>query len=199
MSDIHGLDSEILDFARTHMVEDILHGWPHVERVLHYAELINEEMKGNWQIIKYAALLHDIGHKEQTENHNYLGAGLAEIFLKSKEIDERLINHIKECIITHSRQFSQLPPRTIEAQVLYDADGMDLFGPIGLMRGLLSCGLRGKGFDCMIKKLQWRIGEKENFFSTTALRFVRNNSVIIENYLDQLENQLKIIDQKSSL
>lgn len=187
--------NELEDFAHSHMAPDILHGWPHIERVLFYAGQINREMKGEWEIIKSAVLLHDTGHKIQREKHNYLSAQLAEDFLKSIEIPGETIAHIKECIITHSRQFSHQLPQSKEAQVVYDADGMDLFGPVGLMRALLSCGLRGKGFDCMMKKLQWRLSEKENFYSQKARLFVQENSCIIEQYLDQLKKQLQQISQ----
>ncbi|MBN2533354.1 MAG: HD domain-containing protein [Spirochaetales bacterium] len=186
---------ELEDFARSHMVPDILHGWPHITRVLHYAGQINLEVNGEWDIIKSAVLLHDIGHNIRTEEHNYAGARLAGEFLESKKVPPRIIGHIKECIITHSRQFSREKPQSREARVLYDADGMDLFGPIGLMRALLSCGLKGKGFDCMIKKLKWRLSERENFFSQKARLYAREHSAIIEDYLEQLKKQLREMER----
>ena len=79
------------------------------------------------------------------------------------------------------------------AKIVYDADGMDLFGPIGLMRALLSCALRNKEFDCIIKKLEWRISEIDNFYSEFAKIYVKNNCEIIENYLKDLKNQIKLL------
>jgi hypothetical protein len=79
--------------------------------------------------------------------------------------------------------------------VVFDADGMDLFGPIGLLRALLSCGLSGKGFPCMIKKIRWRLGQKDNFYSNTARQFACNNAALIETYLDSLEEQLQMLDR----
>jgi HD superfamily phosphodiesterase len=187
--------NELEEFAHSHMPPDILHGWPHVKRVLYYAGCVNNEIQGNWDIIRSACLLHDIGHSIQRENHHEISARIAGDFLVSIGIPGNTGEHIQACILTHSRQYSREVPHSIEAQVVFDADGMDLFGPIGLMRALLACGLRGKGFDCMIKKLTWRLGERENFYSKTALDFAQGNGDIIEQYLAQLQKQLRQMEE----
>jgi uncharacterized protein len=181
---------EIEKFAKSRMVKDILHGWPHIERILIYGENVNSELRGNWKIIKCAILLHDIGHTENRERHHEISAELAEEFLYSHGITESVILKIKKSILTHSRQFAHEKPATIEAKVVFDADGMDLFGAIGLMRALLSCALQGKDFDCIIKKLEWRLREKSNFYSQIAKKFVAEKCGIIEKYLMELKSQL---------
>lgn len=192
MIDINKLIPEVKNFAIENMPNDILHGWPHIERVLKYAFMINEEINAEWDIIQCSVLLHDIGHKIDRTKHNVISAEMAENFLLSKEIDNKTIKKITNCIICHSRQYAESKPESLEAKVLFDADGMDLFGPIGLMRALLSCALSKKDFDCMIKKLEWRINEIPNFYSNIAKKFVEINSKIIKNYLIELKNQLKI-------
>ena len=62
------------------------------------------------------------------------------------------------------------------------------------MRALLSCGLRNKEFDCMIKKLEWRISEINNFYSDLAKKIVFDESNIIKVYLSQLKTQLKLFE-----
>ncbi|NHI93915.1 MAG: HD domain-containing protein [Candidatus Lokiarchaeota archaeon] len=194
MNVLESLSSEIEEFAKKNMTDDILHGWPHVRRVLKYASLINEELKGDWIIIKNSILLHDIGHKINRQNHNQISAEMAQDFLKSKNVEQEKINKISQSILTHSRQFSGSKPLSLEAKIVYDADGMDLFGPIGLMRALLSCALMNKEFDCMIKKLEWRMSEIKNFYSDVAKKFVTDNETIIKTYLNQLKIQLKLFE-----
>jgi len=194
MHSLNDIIKEIEKYAKKEMVSDILHGWPHVERVLKYALIVNEEMQGNWDIIKSAILLHDIGHKLKRENHNELSAQIAEKLLIEKSIQKSIINNVKKCILTHSRQFAHQKPSSIEAKVVFDADGMDLFGPIGLMRALLSCAQRNKGLECMIKKMEWRLAQKPYFFSKTAKKFVTENVTIIEKYLRDLNNQIQLIE-----
>ncbi len=192
MININKLIPEVKKFAIENMPKDILHGWPHIERLLKYALMINKEVNADWDIIQCSILLHDIGHKIDRTKHNVISAEMTEKILLSKGIDKNTIKKITDCILCHSRQYAEKKPESLEAKVLYDADGMDLFGPIGLMRALLSCALRKKDFDCMIKKLEWRINEIPNFYSNKAKKFVELNSKIIKNYLIELKNQLEI-------
>jgi HD superfamily phosphodiesterase len=195
MADLENIIPEIVEFAQEHLPNDILHGWAHIERVLKYARLVNKELHGDWGIIHAAILLHDIGHSEDREHHHEISAQKAEIFLKDKQIDDEIIFKIQECILSHSRQYAETKPGTTEAKAVYDADGMDLFGPIGLMRALLSCALQNKGFACILKKLQWRINEKRNFYSREARIFVEENSGSISNYLFRLQKQLEFLSR----
>ncbi len=195
MADLETLIPEIVEFAQARLPTDLVHGWPHIERVLKYAELVNKELQGDWGIIHAAVLLHDIGHSEDREHHHEISAQKAEMFLKDKKIDDETILKIQECILSHSRQYSETKPGITEAKAVYDADGMDLFGPIGLMRALLSCALQNKGFTCILKKLQWRIDEKRNFYSREARIFVEENSGSISNYLFRLKKQLEFLSQ----
>jgi HD superfamily phosphodiesterase len=187
------LIDEIERFAKNNMVDDFLHGWSHIERVVKYARHINDELQADWQIVYSAALLHDIGHKYGDGYHNVKGSDIAYKFLKEIGLEENISQNIKHCILTHSRQYSEEKPSTVEAKVLFDADGMDLFGPIGLMRAVLSCVLNKKGFKCILDKFEWRLKERENFYSNKSKNFVRENSKIIESYLIELKNQLAFL------
>jgi HD superfamily phosphodiesterase len=193
MTTLKDISSEIQQFAREKMVSDILHGFPHVERVLKYAKVVNTELKGNWEIIECAILLHDIGHKVALEKHNESSANMAKDFLLAKLIDSQTVSAITDSILTHSRQFANHKPISTEAKVVFDADGMDLFGAIGLMRALLTCALRNEGIECMINKLEWRLAQKTNFFSQVAKKFVDENSNIIKTYLSELKKQIELI------
>lgn len=186
---------EIQKFGQENMVQDMLHGWSHVERVLKYASIVNKEIRGNWDVIQSAIFLHDIGHKLNREKHHEISAEMAESFLISKKIDQEIISNITHSILTHSRQFSKEKPTSPEAKVLYDADGMDLFGPIGLMRAILACTLKNKTFECILKKLEWRLEQKKYFNSKAAKIFVQENSTLIENYLFRLKKQLEFIKE----
>ena len=193
MKDFNKLILEAKQFAIENMPKDILHGYPHIKRVLKYADMVNKEVHADWNIVQISVLLHDIGHKIRTERHNELSAEMAENFLKAKKINPEMILNIKNSILTHSRQFAKEKPSSLESKVVFDADGMDLFGPIGLMRALLSYALKNKEFDCIIKKLEWRISQIPNFYSIFAKNFVKENSNIIKNYLKELQNQIKML------
>jgi uncharacterized protein len=184
------LKEKVRQFSDEHMPADVLHGRSHRDRVLIHAEAVNREVKAQWDIIYIAALCHDIGHSSGSKNHHIASADLTREFLKSMHCENQVIDKITHCILTHSRQYATELPGTEEAKVLYDADGMDLFGAIGLSRALLSCGLAHKGYDCMIKKLKWRLAIVSDFYSETAKEYVSKKQHIIQTYLDALDREL---------
>jgi HD superfamily phosphodiesterase len=192
---LYSLIPDITAFTKKKMPQDILHGWSHIERVLFYAQRINREINAEWDVIHCSVLLHDVGHSIKRKGHNRISAEIAEEYLRTRGIDQKTIALIKECIITHSRQFSDRLPESPEAKVVFDADGMDLFGPIGLLRALLACWLEDKGFPCMVEKIRWRLKQKDNFYSNTARRFAHDNTALIETYLRELEEQLHMLDR----
>jgi len=182
------LQQSILKFSDKNIPQNILHGRPHRDRVLKYAKLINKKkVKASWDIIYISVLCHDIGHRFGRENHHIKSADLTQIFMNKLGIDIRIIENVKHCILTHSRQFSACKPETEEAKVLYDADGMDLFGAIGIQRAILSCGIADTGLDCLIKKLKWRLQVASDFYSKTAMKYVKNNMKIIKAFINSLE------------
>src|ERR1044071_4963818 len=58
------------------------------------------------RILQVAAWFHDIGYTQRIDQHEDVGALLAETFLKSHNVDESDIEKVKCCIIaTHYPQF----------------------------------------------------------------------------------------------
>lgn len=123
------------------------HDWTHVERVANLALKIGRKEKADLDILEIAALLHDIGRKEEMKSkgkfcHAEKGAELARIILKKHKLDKTDIEDILHCIITHRYRNSH-EPKTIEAKVLFDADKLDSIGAIGIGRIFLFAGNAG--------------------------------------------------------
>lgn len=92
-------------------------------------------------VLKIAALLHDIGRVHQqndskNQNHAELSAQKASQFLRN-ELEQKLnpedIKNIIHAIRAHSFS-NNVPPTTLEARILSDADKLDALGAIGLYR-----------------------------------------------------------------
>lgn len=125
------------------------HDWTHVERVTKLALKIGEKENANLFVLEIAALLHDIGRKEEMISkgkfcHAEKGAEMAKVILKKYNIKQRDIDNILHCIITHRFRNSHVP-ETIEAKVLFDADKLDSIGAIGIARDFLFAGNTGSG------------------------------------------------------
>lgn len=123
------------------------HGPDHSLRVLHTALAIGQQMDGQVHILTPAALLHDIGRKEESLSqgricHAKRGAELAAPLLNNLGYSAAEIDAICHCIRTH-RYRGGLQPLTIEAKILFDADKLDSIGAVGIGRAFLFAGQIG--------------------------------------------------------
>jgi len=118
------------------------HGWSHIERVVRLALHIREcEKRGDRFIIELGALLHDIGdHKFAVHD------GPAEIrrVLGSMEVPDSTIRKVVS--INENISFSKGKhniPKSLELQIVQDADRLDAMGAIGIARAFNYGGFRG--------------------------------------------------------
>ena len=123
------------------------HGPDHSERVLSLALAIGRQMKARLAIIAPAALLHDIGRKEESLSrgricHAQRGAELAPTLLRELGYGENELDAICHCIRTH-RFRNAHHPESLEAKILFDADKLDSIGAIGIGRAFLFAGQIG--------------------------------------------------------
>ena len=120
------------------------HDFDHTARVMKNAMHIGKKEHANLEIIKLAALLHDIGRKTENKSkgkisHAEYGAKKAKKLLKKYNYPPEKINAIVHCIETHSISRGK-KPLTLEAKVLFDADKLDSTGAIGLGRVFMFAG-----------------------------------------------------------
>ena len=121
------------------------HGWDHVERVIQNARAIGATEEGaDPFVVEMAAILHDIGRKEQDAQkgkvcHAELGAAMATAWLKEQKVDQSLSEEIVHCILCHRFRGGNIP-QTLEAKIIYDADKLDSTGAVGLGRSFLFAG-----------------------------------------------------------
>jgi len=132
------------------------HNWEHTERVYNLARHIAKIENADDEIVKYAAILHDIARNEEDKSngkicHAEVGAKKAEKILKKCGLQDEKIKKIVHCIRAH-RFRGKIKPETKEAKVLFDADKLDSIGAVGIGRAFLFAGevgakLYNKGID----------------------------------------------------
>lgn len=121
-------------------MNDSAHDKEHVYRVLYTALDIAQTLQDvDYDILICSCLLHDIGRKEQFENpavcHAEAGADKARHFLIQNNFPNEFAEHVSQCILAH-RYRNDNPPQSIEAQILFDADKVDVCGTLGIARTL---------------------------------------------------------------
>jgi uncharacterized protein len=118
------------------------HGWSHIERVVRLALHIHEcENKGDRFTIELGALLHDIGDHKFSE---YDGPAEIRKLLGGLALEKSIIDEVIS--INENISFSKgisTGPKSIELQVVQDADRLDAMGAIGIARAFNYGGYKG--------------------------------------------------------
>ena len=132
---------EILETYMLSCMKDSAHDREHIYRVLNQALRIAQTEKGvNYDVLIAACLLHDIGRREQFADpalcHAQVGSEKAYAFLIAQGYGEDFARKVRHCILTH-RFRKALPPESLEAKILFDADKLDVTGAIGIARSLM--------------------------------------------------------------
>jgi uncharacterized protein len=131
-------------------IDDLAHGWEHINRVYQLALHIAKQEHADRFIVGMAALLHDLGravpaHEASNANphrhHADLSVMLTDELLKRYRVPNTQCEAIQHAIITHS--FSKgIEPRTLEARIVRDADRLDGLGAIGILRWAITGAVR---------------------------------------------------------
>jgi len=127
------------NYVKKIMTNEIAHDITHVHRVRNWALYIaKKENFNDLEIVELAVLLHDIGLSQATKRsqHGEVGAKMAAKFLKNNTIlSQDKINDVCNAIQFHNKN-REGKGRLLE--ILRDADMMDLFGAVGIMRAFTS-------------------------------------------------------------
>lgn len=129
-------------------IDDLAHGWEHVQRVYKLALMLAEEEKADRFIAGMAALLHDLGRTvppasaaNEARHHADLSIELARELLAAQQVPVDRQEAILHAIAAHS--FSKnIVPRTLEAGIVRDADRLDALGAIGILRWAITGAMR---------------------------------------------------------
>ena len=130
-----------VDEAKTYYdVHDSAHGFSHVMRVYRLSMQIARKEGAYINIVRSAALLHDVEScmtdVERRKQHHILSAVFADKVLVDHGWNQSDIEAVQHCIRAHRYRDENETPQTIEAKVLFDADKLDSIGAIGAARAI---------------------------------------------------------------
>jgi uncharacterized protein len=119
---------------------DGVHGFAHVLRVVRLAERLAQAQGGDMEIVRAAALLHDVNGAQAGEaerlGHHQAAAEWAGALLREEGWTEERVRRVQHCIRAHRFRDRSEPPQTLEAQILFDADKLDAIGATGAARAI---------------------------------------------------------------
>ena len=122
------------------------HDWFHIERVLKNAETIAKGENCNLEIVQLGALLHDIADSKFHNGDETVGPKVAREFLESENVDEETIQQVINIInnISYKGGNFERKFKSIELDVVQDADRLDAIGAIGIARAFNYGGFKNR-------------------------------------------------------
>ena len=120
---------------------DAAHDFDHVLRVTALAVHIAQAEGADVEIVRTAALLHDIGLDNGRVGHEEAAAERARGILAGQPPEK--VEAVAQAIRSH-RFRAGPPPQTLEAKCLFDADKLDAIGAIGVARVFAYSGAAGQ-------------------------------------------------------
>ncbi len=185
-------ENRILEFVKSRMESDPVHGIDHVLRVVRLCLLIGKEEGADLDVLIPAAYLHDVARKDEEErgmDHAAEGARIAGGFLREIGYPRDKIAPIEYAIRVH-RFRSEEEPRTLEAKILKDADMLDALGAIGIYRVVSFSCRSGRGIGETIEHLREKILRLPSLTSTEAAKRIAVERVrIVEEFVKRLEKE----------
>lgn len=209
----------IEEYARRMMTAEVAHDFKHADRVRNWAlRIAREEGFADLWVVEVTALLHDIGlsHVGKRAMHGQVGARMATQFLGENGVfPKAVIAEIGNAIRYHNsirRRSGKL------LDIVRDADRLDLFGAIGIMRAYTSKASRpeydpenvkgetwgdsardfderfdeglGTG-DYVVDQINFQISCYDNLSSETARCLAKPLIEFMRDYVIQLEYEVK--------
>ncbi|MBW2651691.1 MAG: HD domain-containing protein [Deltaproteobacteria bacterium] len=188
------------------------HDWEHTERVCNLCIHIGKEEKADIEILKLAAILHDIGREYQDKTngrvcHAEKGALLARELLGKHAMDKERIDKVIHCIECHRFRGDRIP-QSKEAKVLYDADKLDSIGAVGIGRAFLFAGEVGAqlhNIDVDVEKTEPYTKEdtayrefmvklkkvKDKMLTEEGKRIAEERHAFMEEFFDRLNKEVE--------
>ena len=188
------------------------HDWWHIYRVCNTASKIAIAEGADQFIVQMAALLHDIADSKFHNGNENIGPETAVNFLKSINVDNDTIVHIEAIIrnLSFKNTFDNITFKSLELDVVTDADRLDAIGAIGIARTFNYGGYKGSEIynpdikpNRNITKQQYKnsnaptinhfyekLLKLKNMMKTkTGIKIANNRHVFMEDFLKQFYNE----------
>jgi uncharacterized protein len=155
------------------------HNWWHINRVWKLSKFIAKDEDVDQFVVELGALLHDIADSKFYDGDETIGPKKARQFLLSLDVNEDIIEHV-ENIIKHisfkcEKEIKKF--KSLELEIIQDADRLDAIGAIGIARAFNYGGFKNREiYDPNIK----------NQLNMTKKEYKNNTSPTINHFYEKL-------------
>ena len=169
------------------------HGFDHSMRVYGYAMLIAEtEPAADRFIVAISALLHDADDYKLFQTKDNANA---RYFLESENVDPETEKRI--CEVINAVSFSKnkgKKPKTIEGQIVQDADRLDALGAIGIARTFAFGGKHGRTLDSSIDHFYEKLLLLKDLMNTEkAKELAEGRHLFMEQFIEEWKQETRML------
>jgi len=181
------------------------HDYEHTKRVLKNALGIAQNYPQiDKEVLIVACLLHDIAFKDGfVEEHHKRGAEQAREILNHLDFSKEKIDKVCKAILNHCKNIHKIRNKedlALEDKILGDADSIDAFGSIGLIRMINFCkdhnfpyfkSKKDELNDSIYGGVKAVISWEKTLFTKEGRRLAKSRMRILKEFLKNLEEELK--------
>jgi len=155
------------------------HDWWHVARVQNLARHIGRKEKADLFVVELAALLHDIADWKFHNRDETVGPKVAGAILEKNNVANETIASVRSIIanMSYKGAGSKTKMKTIEGEIVQDADRLDAIGAIGIARVFAYGGYSNRSMHDPNTRPALRQTKEEYF---------KNNSTSINHFYEKL-------------
>jgi hypothetical protein len=176
------------------------HDYSHILAVVNYAiqiaQAIPEEVDPF--VLICGALFHDIGWIGTVTGvmHGLRGATLTDEYFAATWVSEDVQMRIKRVVIRHTIS-SHLLPETVEEKIVWDADGLEGLGLMGMLRGII--GGRGSIEDIVTARIKYGAKHFDRLYFEESRRIgnklQEETATVIGRFEEALDVRKKLIEE----
>jgi uncharacterized protein len=138
-------------------------------------------------VLVAGSYLHDLGrHHIQDVAHGDLGAELAKPILEKIKFPQEKMENTLHTIRVHDVTYLNKDRHTIESKILFDADKLDSFGTIGVLRNIL-VHYNKRSIDYILNELELKWNE---LALDITREYAQEEYNFIKKFFTQLKNEL---------
>lgn len=173
------------------------HDYEHTIRVYNLCVKLAELEGADVEILKAAALLHDVARPLESTtgfSHSVKGAEIARNILKQTDFPEIKIERVCKVIRTH--RFSEKEEaQELEEKILQDSDRLDAMGAIGIARVFIFGGKNGRSLKESIEHFHDKLLQlKDKMHTLSAYNLSIQRHKFMEEFLERLKKEIEGVE-----
>ncbi|NYZ78697.1 HD domain-containing protein [Candidatus Micrarchaeota archaeon] len=180
---------ETFEKIASELMKNPTHDFEHAKRVCSISIRLAREEHADEDVVKAAALLHDVGYSIDEKEHEGKSIEVAKSLLEMTDFPEEKKEKVIECIREH-RFTKGEKARSLEAKILQDADRLDAIGAVGIARCFLWSGEHRKVLKEAIKHFNEKLLKLKDTMNTKGGRkMAEERHEFMLEFLEKLESE----------